>query len=407
MIIKKKNIPIELFFILSFFYIATSFFAVKTEIHSLLGYSSVLFGFCIFFIHPKLRNDLHIVLAISTVLYSAFCILSCFLSDTGFSHETTKGRLISTIMLMWLFFFFSLYVDSNLLHYKDWLFYTLIIIGIVFTFKTYSLTQLFDGFTGKYRLGEELSGINSYGMYFSLLSIYCLFRIITNKTNQSRVLNTLMFLLLIILSATSGSRKALLGIIIGSAILIVLLTKNNKLFTVGKIVLIIAILYYVLRDFSFTRELILRISTIWDNSNQIVYHSDLTRRSMTQFALKGWLAHPLFGNGFNSFISKTSFMTYSHNNYAELLFNLGIVGTILFYGPKLFISYLLFKSLKFKYLLWNKLYFTLSVLLLLFDLNCVSYYDTLLNYLWWISASEVTECDIQMRIKNEYFSQNV
>ena len=124
---------------------------------------------------------------------------------------------------------------------------------------------------------------------------------------------------------------------------------------------------------------------------------------MTRFALQGWLEHPLFGNGFNAFISKSPFNSYSHNNYAELLYNIGFIGTGIFYLPKIYMVYGLFERIHYENRRWDKLLFSWCIILLLFDFKCVSYYDTLLNYIWWFCAVEIKDYKIK-GINNEKHS---
>ena len=56
-----------------------------------------------------------------------------------------------------------------------------------------------------------------------------------------------------------------------------------------------------------------------------------TRSEMVQQGLQLWRQAPLFGNGLDAFRGLSGQGTYSHNNYVELLCNLGLVGALLFY----------------------------------------------------------------------------
>ncbi len=57
-----------------------------------------------------------------------------------------------------------------------------------------------------------------------------------------------------------------------------------------------------------------------------------TRADMIQQGLHLWSQAPFFGNGLDAFEGLSGQGTYAHNNYVELLCNLGIVGTLLFYS---------------------------------------------------------------------------
>lgn len=57
------------------------------------------------------------------------------------------------------------------------------------------------------------------------------------------------------------------------------------------------------------------------------------REDMLMAALRLWEASPVFGHGVDSFRLLAPYGTYSHNNYAEILATLGLIGLLLFYGP--------------------------------------------------------------------------
>ncbi|NUM88849.1 MAG: hypothetical protein HUU37_06575, partial [Bdellovibrionales bacterium] len=48
--------------------------------------------------------------------------------------------------------------------------------------------------------------------------------------------------------------------------------------------------------------------------------------------LQLWQQAPLFGNGLDAFRGLSGQGTYAHNNYVELLCDLGLLGTLLFYA---------------------------------------------------------------------------
>lgn len=59
--------------------------------------------------------------------------------------------------------------------------------------------------------------------------------------------------------------------------------------------------------------------------------SGTTRLAMIEDALAIWVQHPYFGTGIDQFRVVGIYGTYSHNNYAEMLADFGLVGTLLFY----------------------------------------------------------------------------
>ena len=57
-----------------------------------------------------------------------------------------------------------------------------------------------------------------------------------------------------------------------------------------------------------------------------------TRTEMIQQGLQLWQQSPLFGNGLDAFGGLSGQGTYAHNNYVELLCDIGLTGTLLFYA---------------------------------------------------------------------------
>ena len=59
--------------------------------------------------------------------------------------------------------------------------------------------------------------------------------------------------------------------------------------------------------------------------------SSKVRVNMVDEALQLWQDKPIFGNGIDMFKKLSSYHTYSHNNYAELLCGVGIFGFCIYY----------------------------------------------------------------------------
>jgi O-antigen ligase len=56
------------------------------------------------------------------------------------------------------------------------------------------------------------------------------------------------------------------------------------------------------------------------------------RSAMIRTAIRLWQESPIFGNGSVAFVRHGGFGGYSHNNYVELLCNMGVVGLCLYYA---------------------------------------------------------------------------
>ena len=61
-------------------------------------------------------------------------------------------------------------------------------------------------------------------------------------------------------------------------------------------------------------------------------------------AWKSFLKSPIIGHGAHTFKLVNSMGRYAHNNYAELLSGMGIIGLVVFYGYLMYVTYRLWKN---------------------------------------------------------------
>ena len=99
--------------------------------------------------------------------------------------------------------------------------------------------------------------------------------------------------------------------------------------------------------------------------------SMIRRAIMIREGIQGWFERPIFGHGLDSFKFISIFNVYSHNNYVELLFDMGLVGLIIYYGYSLLLTYRLFKSKNTDSVRWILLMLTVAIFF--YDYGVVSY----------------------------------
>ncbi|MGD8189489.1 O-antigen ligase family protein [Brevibacillus ginsengisoli] len=124
--------------------------------------------------------------------------------------------------------------------------------------------------------------------------------------------------------------------------------------------------------------------------------SGTTRLAMIEEALAVWVEHPYFGVGIDQFRVVGTYGTYSHNNYAEMLADFGLFGTLLFYLTKLLLFLLcvirLFRDSRYL------LIFLMIVNSLLWDVALVSYME---KSAWLMTAIAFFLLVKQAGIRNE------
>ncbi|MCM3610395.1 O-antigen ligase family protein [Planococcus sp. MERTA32b] len=235
--------------------------------------------------------------------------------------------------------------------------------------------------SGSYlRIGTEY-GINpnEVGLIFSISACFAFYKL---YIKQNVLFNTLAFSVSFTAVTLSGSKKAILGIFI--FLLVYLLYTNNIKKFIKNIVYLSLILitgYIILFYNSFIYEIAgYRLELMFneflnDSGND---NSTERRMFMIKSGLEFFYYNPIFGVGINNFASAYSNLigqdTYSHNNYIEVLVNLGMVGFITYYGIIILIVYRLLKQKGVK----NSskgLYWGILILVLFYDFATVSYYN--------------------------------
>lgn len=136
----------------------------------------------------------------------------------------------------------------------------------------------------------------------------------------------------------TGSRGGLMGLAIGSCVIVLYVIFNRKISQKSKILFAIGVLlvYFcvwkkldsILPNFIFNRMIGNGISSLNDNSNY-------QRVTLWLYALNNWYKHPLLGFGIGNFSHYVSqiftqhTVVVAHNTYIDILIDSGLVGFIL------------------------------------------------------------------------------
>lgn len=197
---------------------------------------------------------------------------------------------------------------------------------------------------GTERIGGEL-GLhpNGIGLRFALGVMISLYFVISNK----KYFNYIFVALFTVITMFSGSRKGLLMCVI-AIILYPILSytqkeKRNVLKLVFRIVLIILVVmlvyYFVMNNKMFYDVIGVRIeSMIKSFEGDTSADGSINERNFyAKKAIELFKMNPVFGYGMNNFRTymseiNYSHITYSHNNFTELLSTLGIVGFSIYYS---------------------------------------------------------------------------
>lgn len=231
---------------------------------------------------------------------------------------------------------------------------------------------------GRFYAGNNANGIGMNAAYMFGFILY------TAKNHRWRnVFEDILLAVLVIVILLTGSRKSVMMIAIFVTAFFLFWSREkagvNTVFRIiGLSAAAIAAVMLVMNVPILYDALGNRIETLYRyvvNGEQ-VDGSAVTRTKMLQIGMRMFLnMNPVFGSGLNNYKYLSGYLTYSHNNYMELLCSVGIVGTLLYYIPIVIFS---IRAI----FLWRKrvpgAIVPLTILLMQFinDAGMVSYYSS-------------------------------
>ncbi|WDL92126.1 O-antigen ligase family protein [Bacillus sp. HNR-4] len=280
-------------------------------------------------------------------------IFICFVSVFFAINQNTAVTKINTIILIYL-------LMISLINYID-TFEKLrsFLISFVYAGFITGINILANSdFSQVTRYGSELGNVNSIGMIIGISSIFCFYFIIEEKRY---LLYMPIMLINIFVVFLTGSRKALLFVVLTIIVILLIQQKTGikgKIKALLGIIIILVLSLYVI----FNVELLYRIIGIrmehlftyiqGEGANE---GSINIRANMIDMGLEWFKERPIMGYGIDNFRSLYGVeaiggeFTYSHNNFVELLVGIGVIGTFLFYLTHLIVLKKLYRESKKNY----------------------------------------------------------
>lgn len=271
------------------------------------------------------------VSSVLSVIPSIIQILVLTLIMCGYIDDNYKiDRMIDMFVLAGFSLLISILIFTPLSEWKDIIFYS---------------SNKYVNVAGSVgRLGPSV-GMHSNGLGQTL--VVCIMCIFYRFIKTKKKLLLLLMILLLILTFLGKSRSSLIEVFCGIFLIYTFSKKNTAkqifYFVLGGCLLVVGL--YLLINIPFFYKIIgyrLEGLALFGNS-QGADASTVTRLYFVKIGWKLFFDNPIFGVGMNNFsyIAFNEFSTwakvYSHNNYIEILSNLGIIGFFLYY-------YLYFKS---------------------------------------------------------------
>jgi O-antigen ligase len=332
------------------------------------------------------------------LILMVFCILSFFWAD----HMVTGSLYAMFVsMIVTYCFIFTLNTVSKLEICITSFVFSADIMGIlIFTMGNFEL-----GMAEEERLGQEISGnANAFSALLMMAAVFALWLFLYHSKKWMRVFGLLSAIFLLIMMALSGGRKTILAVLVCFLYFVLVKNAKNFLKTIRNIVLIALVfmgLYWAMINVPLLYTAIgERFEDLFSllSGGRSGVNSDGIRVRMIELGIEEWLKKPILGHGLDTFkyfnVQATGHFYYAHNNYVELLYDLGIIGLMLYY---VFFVYTACKLRKINE--ENRAYKILGIGLLLeilmFDIGGVSYYNNLMQILLCISYICVIVTDKQ------------
>lgn len=284
------------------------------------------------------RRNKNVIIPYNTVWYAvftAYAALSCLWS---FYIDTyMAGYFLRMVVIIAMITSISIYVDKpEDLERIIKLYIFSITIIVALELSSVPITEWANGEMGSNFSGENRNSVAFLVFCAELMAFYEFY----SKGKKRYIILVVVFLLFVILS---GSRKALFASVAGPLMFVVLsVYKKNYFFNIILIATVMAlVVFYIFTDENAYNAIGKRMEsmlTFWfDNRSHKVDNSLYMRSYYIQLAKEMFAESPVWGKGMGNFAKIIDEVykidgVYSHNNYWQILSELGILGFIAYYS---------------------------------------------------------------------------
>ncbi|MBM7690781.1 O-antigen ligase [Peribacillus deserti] len=344
-ITNKGGVSIRLFCIpLLFIYIISLFTFVNNP--DLVIISRALFLLFVTFSTiqiMKQRKFYFDKIMLSIILFLLFCVISYF-------WAIDPSDVLRKVVLLTQMTILSFLISQILLSIKQ---INLILMGIaisgiilfIYGVGIYGFEHIYQSILTGERLGQEISQENIMGRLASI-SIIVLFVYGIEKKN---LLYFGLMLMPFMMVLASGSRSAVIILVLGMAITIFAKVGLRKSYKLLLLIPVISVALYYLLQLSIFNPISLRFLDLSSSLSGSGGDANM-RINMIKWGLEWFFDRPIWGYGIGNYgdllMRKISWETYSHNNFIELLVGVGVIGFILYYTVYIYIFYSLFRLIK-------------------------------------------------------------
>ena len=238
------------------------------------------------------------------------------------------------------------------------------------------------------RLGQELTG--NANAFASMIMISAIISgwFFVYKTRVSKYFNLASMLFCSYMLALSGGRKYLLVSVLCLGLFLVFKDTSKAVRILGSLIkagIIVGLMYMAVMNIPVLYNAIgYRLESLFSmvSGGESNISSDALRQNLIRIGLEKWTESPLLGFGVDTFkyynLRTTGHFYYAHNNYVELLYDLGLVGFLAYYGFYLHILNQL-KKLSSVYKEYKILGISVILGFMVWEIGAVSYYSVFIQ----------------------------
>lgn len=327
----------------------------------------------------------HFRISLKTNLFKTWLIAFggiCLISVTYALNRSFSIDTIKTLVVL----FISLFLIDDQIRTKEELekYMKLFLISL-FIMMIYVIFNLDLNSFQLAQHGEATTGLwngNDIGMKCALYIILILYFLSNNRKFIKRLFLLISLSIPLILLYYTASRKAILMVVLGFSLFYYLRNPNKKIRNLIVICLGLYLVYNVMMN---NKDLYNAIGWRIEgalgllNKSGQADSSALLRAKYIEVGINAWKQAPILGYGIDNFriinLHATGHLTYSHNNFTELLVGVGGIGFLIYYSYyiKLLFDYI---KIYFKHHTTQILNVTAICFILMFVMHfaVVSYY---------------------------------
>lgn len=321
------------------------------------------------------------------LLFGAIISFSCLYSPTDYT--LVREYIIRFWRSFYLVVIVSYLIDNE--HDLNELSICCILVGVIYSLFVYNHYGFQELLTSRYRMDNMLGNQNEIGMYCAMSIILSFASVLKDERIFAKIIFTACILCCLPLVFLSGSRKAILTLIIGILVLVLSFSKGtmrSKLGAIALVILLVAVLYKLSSSFAYLERLTARFNELFETDN--FNRSDSTRMRMINEGFDYFLESPLWGKGFIS--SYSFFGLYAHNNAIEIMMDSGLIAFVLYYINHIKIVHQAIKKWKM-----NKmncaLVFALISAVLFTDIGVITFYNRFVLIILLICVKTLSFCE--------------